>query len=42
MAKESRLVPVAVKIGAAMGRADREAYQIAKAACSPKKSSDNS
>jgi len=31
MAKESKLARVAVKIGAAMRHADREAHQIAKA-----------
>jgi uncharacterized tellurite resistance protein B-like protein len=31
MAKKSRLTRVAVKIGAAMGRADRKAHQVVKA-----------
>jgi prefoldin subunit 5 len=31
MAKKSRLTQVAVKIGTAMGRADRKAHQIVKA-----------
>lgn len=31
MAKKSKLTQVAVKIGAAMGRADRKAHQVAKA-----------
>jgi len=31
MAKKSRLARVAVKIGSAMGRADRKAHQIVKA-----------
>jgi predicted nucleic acid-binding Zn-ribbon protein len=31
MAKKSRLTRVAVSIGAAMGRADRKAHQVAKA-----------
>ncbi len=31
MAKKSKLTQVAAKIGAAMGRADRKAHQIAKA-----------
>jgi prefoldin subunit 5 len=31
MAKKSRLARVAVKIGTAMGRADRKAHQIVKA-----------
>ena len=31
MAKKSRLTRVAVKIGSAMGRADRKAHQIVKA-----------
>jgi hypothetical protein len=37
MAKRSRLTRVAVKIGAAMGRADRKAHQIAKAGVLAKK-----
>ena len=31
MAKKSKLTQVAVKIGAAMGRADRKAHQVAQA-----------
>ncbi len=37
MAKKSKLTQVAVKIGAAMGRADRKAHQIAKAGVLAKK-----
>jgi predicted nucleic acid-binding Zn-ribbon protein len=37
MAKKSRLNQVAVRIGAAMGRADRKAHQIAKAGVLAKK-----
>ena len=37
MAKKSRLTRVAVKIGTAMGRADRKAHQIAKAGVLAKK-----
>ncbi len=37
MAKKSKLTRVAVKIGAAMGRADRKAHQIAKAGVLAKK-----
>jgi hypothetical protein len=37
MAKKSRLTRVAVGIGAAMGRADRKAHQVAKAGVLAKK-----
>jgi ribosomal protein S9 len=37
MPKKSKLTRVAVKIGAAMGRADRKAHQIAKAGVLAKK-----
>ena len=37
MAKKSKLAQVAVKIGAAMGRADRKAQQVAKAGVLAKK-----
>ena len=37
MAKKSKLTQVAVKIGAAMGRADRKAHQIARAGVLAKK-----
>ena len=37
MAKKSRLAQVAVKIGTAMGRADRKAQQVAKAGVLAKK-----
>jgi seryl-tRNA synthetase len=37
MAKKSKLTQVAVKIGAAMGRADRKAQQVAKAGVLAKK-----
>ncbi len=37
MAKKSRLTQVAVKIGTAMGRADRKAHQIVKAGKMAKK-----
>ena len=37
MAKKSKLTQVAVKIGAAMGRADRKAHQVAKAGVLAKK-----
>jgi hypothetical protein len=37
MAKKSKLSQVAVKIGAAMGRADRKAHQVAKAGVLAKK-----
>ena len=37
MARKTRLSRVAVKIGAAMGRADRKAHQIAKAGVLAKK-----
>ena len=37
MAKKSRLSQVAGKIGAAMGRADRKAHQVAKAGVLAKK-----
>ena len=37
MAKKSRLARVAVGIGAAMGRADRKAHQVAKAGVLAKK-----
>jgi predicted nucleic acid-binding Zn-ribbon protein len=37
LAKKSRLTRVAVKIGTAMGRADRKAHQIAKAGVLAKK-----
>jgi predicted nucleic acid-binding Zn-ribbon protein len=37
MPRKSRLQRVAVKIGAAMGRADRKAHQIAKAGVLAKK-----
>ncbi len=37
MARKSRLTRVAVKIGTAMGRADRKAHQIAKAGVLAKK-----
>jgi hypothetical protein len=37
MAKKSRLTRVAVSIGAAMGRADRKAHQVAKAGVLAKK-----
>jgi seryl-tRNA synthetase len=37
MAKKSKLTQVAVKIGAAMGRADRKAHQIANAGVLAKK-----
>lgn len=37
MARKSKLTRVAVKIGAAMGRADRKAHQIAKASVLAKK-----
>jgi polyhydroxyalkanoate synthesis regulator phasin len=37
MAKKSRLTRVAVKIGSAMGRADRKAHQVAAAGVVAKK-----
>lgn len=37
MARKNRLTRVAVKIGSAMGRADRKAHQIAKAGVLAKK-----
>ena len=37
MAKKSKLTQVAAKIGAAMGRADRKAHQVAKAGVLAKK-----
>jgi hypothetical protein len=37
MAKKSRLTRVAVSIGAAMGKADRKAHQVAKAGVLAKK-----
>jgi hypothetical protein len=37
MAKKSKLTQVAVRIGAAMGRADRKAHQVAKAGVLAKK-----
>jgi hypothetical protein len=37
MAKKSRLTRVAVSIGAAMGRADRKAHQVARAGVLAKK-----
>jgi seryl-tRNA synthetase len=37
MAKKNKLTQVAVKIGAAMGRADRKAHQVAKAGVLAKK-----
>lgn len=37
MARKNRLTRVAVKIGSAMGRADRKAHQIAKAGALAKK-----
>jgi prefoldin subunit 5 len=37
MAKKSKLTRVAVKIGAAMGRADRKAHQVARAGTVAKK-----
>jgi hypothetical protein len=37
MAKKNRLTRVAVRIGAAMGKADRKAHQIAKAGALAKK-----
>jgi hypothetical protein len=37
MAKKSKLSQVATKIGAAMGRADRKAHQVAKAGVLAKK-----
>jgi hypothetical protein len=37
MAKKSKLTQVAVKIGTAMGRADRKAQQVAKAGVLAKK-----
>jgi seryl-tRNA synthetase len=37
MAKKSKLHQVAVKIGAAMGRADRKAHQVAQAGVLAKK-----
>jgi predicted nucleic acid-binding Zn-ribbon protein len=37
MAKKSRLTRVAVSIGAAMGKADRKAHQVAKAGALAKK-----
>ncbi|HET8921771.1 MAG TPA: hypothetical protein VFN26_02115 [Candidatus Acidoferrum sp.] len=37
MAKKNRLARVAVRIGAAVGRADRKAHQIAKAGVLAKK-----
>jgi hypothetical protein len=37
MAKKSKLNQVAVRIGAAMGRADRKAHQVAKAGVLAKK-----
>jgi polyhydroxyalkanoate synthesis regulator phasin len=37
MAKKSRLTQVAVKIGSAMGRADRKAHQVAAAGVVAKK-----
>jgi ribosomal protein S9 len=37
MARKTKLTRVAVKIGAAMGRADRKAHQIAKAGVLAKK-----
>ena len=37
MARKSRLTQVAVKIGTAVGRADRKAHQIAKAGVLAKK-----
>jgi prefoldin subunit 5 len=37
MPRKSKLTRVAVKIGAAMGRADRKAHQIAKAGALAKK-----
>ena len=37
MAKKSRLAQVAVKIGTAMGKADRKAQQVAKAGVLAKK-----
>ncbi len=39
MARKSKLTRVAVKIGAAMGRADRKGHQIAKAGVLANKSS---
>jgi hypothetical protein len=37
MAKKSKLTQVAAKIGAAMGRADRKAHQVARAGVLAKK-----
>jgi hypothetical protein len=37
MAKKSKLTQVAVRIGSAMGRADRKAHQVAKAGVLAKK-----
>jgi len=37
MAKKNKLTQVAVKIGAAMGRADRKAHQVAQAGVVAKK-----
>jgi seryl-tRNA synthetase len=37
MAKKNKLAEVAVKIGAAVGRADRKAHQVAKAGALAKK-----
>jgi hypothetical protein len=40
MAKKSKLTNVAIKIGAAMGKADRKAHQVAKAGALAKKELD--
>ena len=40
MAKKSKLTSVAIKIGAAVGKADRKAHQVAKAGALAKKELD--